>query len=142
MGPVVPVRPGEIIQYAYLWAYEELEGHLDGRKDRPCAVMIVQASKNIVSVCPITHTPPRAGQGIRVPAKTCERLGLDEQAPCWVITTEMNQFVWPGPDIRKAPSGQHSYGLMPAALFEQIKAQLLANNENGVRVVFRADQDG
>lgn len=140
MGLAVPVRPGDVIQYAYLWAYEELEGHLEGRKERPCAVIIVQAAKHMVGVCPITHTPPKAGHGILVPSRTCRRLGLDEQAPCWVITTEMNQFVWPGPDIRRAPSGQYSYGLMPAALFEQIKAQLLTNHAKGLRVVFRADQ--
>jgi hypothetical protein len=104
--------------------------------------MVVQASEEVVGVCPITHTPPKSDHGIQVPARTCQRLGLDEQAPCWVITTEMNQFVWPGPDIRKAPSGQHSYGLMPAVLFEQIKKQLLANNEYGVRLVFRAEDAG
>lgn len=139
MAAVVPVRPGEVIQYAYLWAYEELEGHLKGRKDRPCAVMIIQSSKKVVGMCPITHTPPKSDHGIQVPARTCQRLGLDEQAPCWVITTEMNQFVWPGPDLRKAPSGQRSYGLMPAKLFEQVKEQLLANHAEGLKLVFRVD---
>jgi len=140
LGTAVPVKPGDVIQYVYLWAYEELEGHLEGRKECPCAVMIVHAGKHIVGVCPIIHAPPRVGHGIRVPAETCKRLGLDEQAPCWVITTEMNQFVWPGPDIRRAPSGQHSYGLMPAKLFEQVKAQLLANHAEGLRVVLRTDE--
>jgi hypothetical protein len=26
-------------------------------------------------------------------------LGLDDE-PSWIITTEVNRFVWPGPDIR------------------------------------------
>jgi hypothetical protein len=64
---------------------------------------------------------------------------LDDEAPCWIITTEMNQFVWPGPDIRKAPSGQHTYGLMPAALFRKVREQLLANHEQGLDVVFSPD---
>ncbi|WP_376696596.1 hypothetical protein [Wenzhouxiangella sp. EGI_FJ10305] len=140
MGDTIPVKPGDVIQYAYLWAYEELEGHVEGRKERPCAVMIVHASKHVVGVCPITHTPPRANHGVQLPAQTCERLGLDDQAPCWVVTTELNQFVWPGPDIRRVPSGQHSYGLMPAALFQKIKAQLLANHAQGLEVVFRTDE--
>ena len=62
------VRPAEVIQYAYLWSHEDREGHVEGRKDRPCAVMIVHSGKNIVGVCPITHTPPKSGQGVRVPA--------------------------------------------------------------------------
>jgi hypothetical protein len=113
----VPLRPGEVVQYSYLWAYEELAGHFDGRKDRPCAVMIVQAGKSLVGVCPIRHTPPKDGHGVEVPARTCARLGLNDRAPCWIVTTEMNQFVWPGPDIRKAPSGELSYGLLPSAIF-------------------------
>lgn len=139
MADSVPVKSGDVIQYAYLWGYEDREGHVDGRKDRPCAVMIVHASKHIVGVCPITHTPPKDGYGVEVPSQTCARLGLDDQARCWIITTEMNQFVWPGPDIRKTSSGQHSYGLLPAALFKKVKAQLLANSAQGLRVMFRTD---
>jgi len=135
----VPFRPAEVIQYAYLWSHEDQEGNVEGRKDRPCAVMIVHASEDIVGVCPITHTPPGDGHGIQVPPQTCARLGLDDQAPSWIITTEMNQFVWPGPDIRKTPAGERSYGLLPAALFEKVRAQLLANHAQGLRLVFRTD---
>ena len=99
--------------------------------------MIVVAGKRVVGVCPITHTPPKEGQGVQVPSRTCVRLGLDDVAPCWIVTTEMNQFVWPGPDIRKTPSGQQRYGLMPAALFNQVRAQLLTNHAQGLDVVFR-----
>lgn len=139
MALPVPVRPADVIRYAYLWSHEDREGRVEGRKDRPCAVMIVHASNDIVGVCPITHTPPKTGHGVQVPPRTCARLGLDDQAPCWIITTEMNQFVWPGPDIRKAPSGEHSYGLIPAALFNKVKAQLLANHAEGLSVVFRPE---
>lgn len=50
----------------------------------------------------------------------------------------MNQFVWTGPDIRKTPSGQYSYGLMPAALFNKVREQLLANHAQRLNVIFRA----
>ena len=139
MAGSIPVQPGDVIHYAYLWAYEDREGLVEGRKDRPCAVMIVHASKHLVGVCPITHTPPNADQGVLVPPVTCARLGLDDQAPCWIITTEMNQFVWPGPDIRKAPSGQQSYGLMPAALFNKVRTQLLTNQARGLKVILRTN---
>ena len=102
-------------------------------------MMIVHANNHMVGVCPITHTPPKDGQGVQVPSQTCVRLDLDNTAPCWIITTEMNQFVWPGPDIRKAPSGELSYGLLPAALFNKVRAQLLTNHVQGLNIVFRPD---
>ncbi len=37
-----------------------------------------------------------------IPLATKRRLDLDKEAS-WVITTEVNRFVWPGPDIRKVP---------------------------------------
>ena len=139
MTGYIPVRPGDVIQYSYLWGYEDLQGHVEGRKNRPSAVMIVHASTHVVGVCPITHTPAEAGQGVQIPMQTCARLGLDTQAPCWIITTEINQFIWPGPDIRKVPSGEHSYGLLPAALFKTVREQLLANHARGLNVIFRTD---
>jgi len=139
LADAIPVQPGDVIRYAYLWGYEDRQGKLEGRKDRPCAVMIVHPNKHIIGVCPITHTPPRDGQGVQVPAQTCTRLGLDDQSPCWIITTEMNQFVWPGPDIRKTPSGEHSHGLMPASLFKRVREQLLENYRKGLDVIFRPE---
>lgn len=139
MASSLPVQPGDVIQYSYLWAYEESEGHAEGRKDRPCTVMIILADKNLVSVCPITHTPPEKGQGIQVPRKTCDRLGLDDERPCWIVTTEINQFIWPGPDIRKSPSGEQTYGKLPRILFEKAKEQLLYNHSEGFNVVFRPE---
>lgn len=102
--------------------------------------MIVHSNKHVVGVCPITHTPPGDGHGVELPARTCARLGLDDQAPCWIITTEMNQFVWPGPDIRKTPSGRYSYGLLPASLFNQVRKQLLVNHAQGLNVMIRTDE--
>lgn len=133
------MQPGDVIQYSYLWRYEERQGRVDGRKDRPCTVMIVQADKNLVSVCPITHTHPEEDHGVQLPRQTCDRLGLDDERPCWIITTEINQFIWPGPDIRKSPSGERTYGMLPRVLFERVKKQLIENNSGGVSVVFRPE---
>jgi len=74
-----------------------------------------------------------------MPASTCARLGLDDQSPCWIIMTEMDQFVWPGPDLRKTPAGEPSFGLIPGELFKKVRAQLLANHARGLKVVFRAE---
>ena len=139
MAGDVPIRPGDVIEYAYLWGYEASQGHLEGRKDRPCAVMVVHAAERLVGVCPITHTPPKEGQGIQVPPQTLVRLGLDDEFPSWVVTTEINQFVWPGPDIRRAPNGEYTYGLIPRAVFDRIRSQLLENHGKGLNAIHRAE---
>lgn len=43
--------------------------------------------------------------------------------------TEFNRFVWPGPDIRpvsRAEPDRFAYGMLPPALFREIKAKLIA----------------
>jgi hypothetical protein len=45
-----------------------------------------------------------------------------------VILSELNRFIWPGPDLRQIQSGQdasYDYGLLPPDFFEQLKQQLL-----------------
>jgi hypothetical protein len=34
----------------------------------------------------------------------------------WIITTELNRFAWPGPDIRPTASGDYIYGYLPEKL--------------------------
>lgn len=86
-----------------------------------------------VMVLPITHLPPsHASWGVEIPEQTRIRLGLDHQ-PSWVITTELNRFNWPGPDIRRvsrASDAGWDYGMLPPKLFEQIRQQVLANNKD------------
>lgn len=63
-----------------------------------------------------------------MPAATKRRLGLDP-ARSWVIVSEVNRFVWPGPDLRAishdAP-GRFDYGFLPPSLFRQIRDRLTA----------------
>ena len=37
---VVLPKPGEVIRYSYLWHDEHRAGQEEGRKDRPCAVVM------------------------------------------------------------------------------------------------------
>jgi hypothetical protein len=82
-----------------------------------------------VTVLPITHTPPhQSDDAIEIPADTKRQLGLDDERS-WVVLTEANRFIWPGPDLRRARSGDPSsvaYGLLPEALFEQIRTSFIA----------------
>lgn len=118
--------PGLVIRYLYLWRREAEEGQEEGRKDRPCAVILTtltDAGMTRVIVLPITHSSPVAGQSaIELPQATKQRLGLDD-ARSWVILTEANDFIWPGPDLRPAGKDRSTvaYGVLPPALYRTVR---------------------
>lgn len=122
-----PPHPGQVIRYSYLWASEARAGRGDGTKDRPCGVVLTQlteAGRAVAYVLPITHTPPLAGEdGIEIPQSTKRRLALDAERS-WIITTELNRFIWPGPDIRPTPSGEYIYGYLPEKLMRLVLDQV------------------
>ena len=65
---------------------------------------------------------------MEIPAPVKERLRLDAD-PSWVVLSEWNEFVWPGPDLRRAPGGDESsvaYGMLPPGLFAIIRDRILA----------------
>lgn len=126
-------KPAQVIRYAYLWADEHEEGREEGIKDRPAAVaMAVKADDGIVrvAVLPITHTPPRtAADGLEIPRAIKKHLGLDD-APSWVVLTEINVFAWPGPDLRPIPSSDPPtvlYGTLPSGFFRQLRDSFVAS---------------
>ena len=56
---------GLVISYSCLWKEEEEQGLVEGRKDRPCAIVLtveVPAAESNrrkqVASAPITHSPP------------------------------------------------------------------------------------
>jgi hypothetical protein len=124
---------GLVIRYSYLWHSEYLEGREEGQKDRPCAIVAaVRADKSgtmRVLVLPITHTPPEhPSLAVEIPAKVKQRLHLDA-ARSWVVISEWNDFVWPGPDLRRLPGADDAsvaYGMLPPGLFASIRERLVA----------------
>jgi hypothetical protein len=131
--PLPKPVPGLIIRYSYLWHNEYLEGRDEGRKDRPCAIvasiMADEHGDDRVLVLPITHSPPKhASLAVEIPAKVKQRLQLDD-ARSWVVLSEWNEFIWPGPDLRRVPGGDDSsvvYGMLPPRLFSVIRERFLA----------------
>jgi len=118
-----------VIRYAFLWREEAARGLEEG-KDRPCAIVLAAEAgdgKRVI-VLPVTHTPPRdAALAVEIPADTKRRLGLDDQQS-WVVVTDANRFIWPGPDLRPRPGGDVdsvAYGLLPRALFQEIRDKFL-----------------
>lgn len=125
-NPSLP-QPGEVIRYAYLWASEAEDGREESSKDRPCAVVLAlhhQDDDDEVLVLPVTSRQPENPEdGIEVPIGTRRRLGLQEER-CWILLSELNRFVWPGPDLRpveKSSGPFYSYGPLPAALFLRLR---------------------
>jgi hypothetical protein len=82
----------------------------------------------MVTVLPITHSPPdKPALALEIPLGTKARLGLDSERS-WVILTEANRFVWPGPDLRPVGGNLDSvaYSLLPQAFFNQMKERFVA----------------
>lgn len=120
-------QPGQVIRYSYLWHDEFRRGLEEGRKDRPCAVILALAwddGEKQVVVLPITHTPPsNPAYAVEIPAATKQRLGLDD-LPSFIVLTEANRFFWPGPDLRPFHTEAGSsvvYGLLPRKLFLEVR---------------------
>jgi len=117
-------------------------------KDRPCAVALLvtdDEGNDIVTVLPITHTPPArfdAELAIELPAETKRRLGLDDDRS-WIMLTEANRFTWPGPDLRMHRDndpGSVIYGMLPQRLFEHVRTTFLAAlKANKAGLVFRSE---
>jgi hypothetical protein len=127
-----PPAPGLVIRYSYLWASEHARGQEEGVKNRPCAVVVAstdEAGGPIVTVLPISHTPPSDRLlAVEIPAVTKRRLGLDDDRS-WVVLTEANRFVWPGPDLRPLRPGDAegvAYGPLPYRLFKDIRLKFIA----------------
>jgi hypothetical protein len=138
-----PPLPGQVIRYAYLWWNEARLGHEDGAKDRPCGIVLTRVTtegNTIAYVLPITHTPPRQEEyGIEIPPATKRRLGLDSERS-WIITSELNRFAWPGPDIRPTDSGEYVYGYLPEKLMQLVLEQVRNHaDRKQLRTVVRTD---
>jgi hypothetical protein len=125
-------QPGLVIRYSFLWRAQAARGQDEGEKDRPCAVVLTTANDEgdtVVIVLPITHTPPRQPDlAVEIPASTKKRLGLDGERS-WIVVTDANRFIWPGPDLRPRVPGDASsvaYGLLPAKLFIEVRDRLAA----------------
>jgi hypothetical protein len=132
MGGFPEPRVGLVICYSYLWTEEAERGLKEGRKDRPCAVVVAlqpasTKSGKRVAVVPLTHTPPHdLRAAIEVPTKVKEYLGLDGERS-WIVLDELNVFTWPGFDLRSIRRGENriDYGMLPPALFDKIIAMLV-----------------
>jgi hypothetical protein len=133
---------GLVIRHVYLWWNEARSGREEGFKDRPCVIVHTRQNEYReieVYISPITHTPPKNPErAMQIPAATKKRLGLDVE-PSWIITTEINRFIWPGPDIRPVPGGGPAYGLLPATMTRDLVQQTKDNARDRLLLVTGRD---
>lgn len=124
--------PGLVVRYSFLWSTEARAGEMEGRKDRPCvivtAVRRTPDARFRVRVLPIAHRPSKPDRSIRVPPNVKRHLGLDADAS-WIVLDEVNEFVWPGVDLRpvsRLKPGVWTFGVLPTEIFDEIRTRLRA----------------
>ena len=130
---------GLVISYSFLWHDEHREGLDEGRKDRPCVIVIAmridESGETIVRVAPVTHSQPADPKiAIELPLAVKRNLGLDD-ARSWVILDEYNEFTWPGYDLRpiSRTANRIDYGFLPPRLFKELRAKAVALWHSGSR---------
>lgn len=142
-------KPGLVIRYDFLWKQEEKAGYTEGRKDRPCAIVITSKAKDDgskdVILCPITHTPPsQSERAVEIPYEVARRLKLDHER-MWIKTHQINMLTWERnhiPDgVVPAYKDQWSFGQLPIALGKQVFEQLKENRQAGSIETVRREPD-
>lgn len=80
-------------------------------------------------VAAITHSEPAAGDGILLPPRVKQHLGLDAERS-WIIVSELNEIDWTDPGIIPVSPSQWAYGFLPRplaqALLDAVRAKAKA----------------
>jgi hypothetical protein len=60
-------------------------------------------------------------------------LGLDD-APSWILTSEVNRFIWPGYDLQpvaRSTPDIFAWGFLPVEIFSAVKRGIVAHQRAG-----------
>lgn len=92
----------------------------------------VRGDRTQLLVAPITHSEPmRAVDALEIPANVKRQLGLDNERS-WTVLTELNRFIWPGPDVRIAPGHPGPiYDAIPDWLFIDVRDGIVSHSGLG-----------
>ena len=137
-------QPGDVLSYAYLWSHEADAGQEEGLKERPVAVVVATEGRDDkvqLLVVPITHSKPSDRHpAILLPATVKRDLGLDAELS-WIVMSELNRFIWPGPDIRIVKHrADPFYGAIPDHLFVELRDSIVAlATNNKLRMIKRTE---
>ena len=107
-------EPGQVFEYYYLWHWQEKRGETDGRKSRPCCVVVVATNtkgQHVLFIAPITSKAPRKGRiGVPIPETEARRARLDTIMPLWIMVDELNVDILEASYVleNRTPLGQFS----------------------------------
>ena len=117
---------GDVWEYPYLWSWQAGRGETEGRKARPCALVLInrrQENQTEVILVPVTTKEPATGTHfIEVPQIEKKRAGLDEQLKLWVICDEFN-FDFPEQSYYFEPGGR--IGAFSIKFTKQVQVELV-----------------
>jgi hypothetical protein len=93
---------------------------------------VVRKGRTQLFVAPVTHAEPESpADAIEIPRNVKAQLGLDRERS-WIVVTELNRFIWPGPDVRVVPGHDGpSYDLLPDWLFVRVRDAILRHSRAG-----------
>jgi hypothetical protein len=135
--------PGLVISYAYLWHDQRRVGLEEGRKARPCAIVLAKiddGGDKRIYVAPITHSRPDDPYAVELIPKVKRRLGLNDE-PSWIVTNELNWFIWPGFDLRPVARNRLStfdWGVLPVEIFDAVKRGVaIHQRDRGLKMTLR-----
>ncbi|WP_455274108.1 hypothetical protein [Rhizobium herbae] len=88
-------RPGEVIAYPYLWAWQHQRGETEGRKPRPvCVVVAVRSARDgkmhLALLAIITQQPQTGRLALEIPEIERQRAGLGDLKQSWIVVDEYN----------------------------------------------------
>ncbi len=87
------LRPGDVLDYPYLWAWQDANGETEGRKERPVCLLVSLTGRSgtIFVLLAITASVPGPGDvAVEIPTIEARRAGLADWKRGWVIVSEAN----------------------------------------------------
>ncbi len=145
--PLPRPHPGLVICYEFLWNHEYQAGWTEGKKRRPCVIVLSVEDRMgdvVVTVAPVTHSEPSdPSHGVEIPRRLKDHLGLD-QGRSWVITTDLNEFIWPGDYVFPIPGGrldQYDYGTVTQSLLTAINNRIADIGDGQIQRIPRNPDD-
>lgn len=86
-------RPGEVITYPYLWAWQQQRGETEGHKQRPvCVVIAIRSASDgnthLVLLAITTQSPEVVA--LEIPDIEHRRAGLGDLKQSWIVVDEYN----------------------------------------------------
>ena len=134
-------KAGDVLRYPYLWARQAGRGETEGRKSRPCAVILslrAGSGQTELRLCAVTTQPPQKDtHAVEIPEIEKRRAGLDGSLQLWVIVDEHNVDVF---EQSFYIEPQSQIGAFSSAFTKELQAEMiLALRQRNSKAIRRRD---